>query len=522
MRADAEIEERLRKSLRAQAETFALAFPDGPPDEVGIDAVDDNAAVDAVVRHAREQLGEAMLGDQLGDAVPLRSFRELSVVDSMSPRVRHHRRATVLVVCSVAAVLVALVAYLYPPSPATRGGSGAVVSSPHWKLAGYVQSDWQPNASGPASGLMTCPATQVCYIVDGDPVVDPVDEVNLGYPSHLLVSMDDGATWTEVDPVGVTSFTTALVCPGGNGDDCVAGGLQGKHPVLLASTDGGVTWVGRALPSGEGHLIDLSCTSLSHCVGVMTTNESVFNPGGGQVFTTEDGGTSWSRSSTGGALLQLLACSGTTCIGSGILPPSTPGLAAATINVYSHDSGITWKQAVVPAGFGFLGGSSESVECADTSRCLGIGGVQIAQDAPDKNAVVESSDGGASWQFVQALADYDARAISCASAQDCWIAGGGLLDSGTVSNPITYYAGEAPPVPTTSPWVFATHDGGLTWSKITIPTPHQVPGDTSSSSLAVIGQISCPTVAVCVGLGSGDLATEHTATYTNAPLGQSG
>jgi hypothetical protein len=49
-----------------------------------------------------------------------------------------------------------------------------------------------------------------------------------------------------------------------------------------------------------------------------------------------------------------------------------------------------------------------------------------------------------------------------------------------------------------------------------------VPDGTSVSSLAVIGQISCPTVAVCVGLGSGDLSTEHTATYTNAPLGQSG
>jgi len=522
MRADAEIEERLRKSLRAQAETFTLAFPDGPPDQVSVDTADDDPAVDAVVRHAREQLAEEMVREQLGDAFPLRSIRELSVVDSMSPRVRHHRRATALVVCSVAAVVVALVAYIYVLSPAIRGGSGTAVSSQHWQLAGYVQSDWQPNPSGPASGRMTCPATHVCYIVDGDPVVDPVDEVNLGYPSHLLFSMDDGATWTEVDPVGVTSFTTALVCPSGNGDDCVAGGLQGKHPVLLASTDGGVTWVGRALPSGAGHLFDLSCTTLSHCVGVMTTNESVFNPGGGRVFTTEDGGTSWSPSSTGGALLQLLACSGTTCIGSGISPPSAPGLAAATVNVYSHDSGITWKQAVVPAGFGFLDGSSESMECADASRCLGIGGVQTALAAPDKNAVVESNDGGASWQFVPALADYGAMAISCASAQDCWIAGGGPLDSGTQSNPITYYAGEAPPVPTTSPWVFATYDGGLTWSKITILTPHQVPGGTSLSSLAVIGQISCPTVAVCVGLGSGDLSTEHTATYTNAPLGQSG
>jgi hypothetical protein len=522
MRADAQIEERLRASLRARAETFALAFPDGPPAQVITGAVDDTPTVSALLRRAHEQLGEVTLGDELGEAVVLRSIGGLSVVDSMLPRVRHHRRITALVVCSVAAVVVALVAFVFTPDAANRGGSGTAVSSQHWQLAGYVQSDWQPNPSGPTSGLMTCPAIQVCYIVDGDPVVDPLNEGNFGYPSHLLVSMDDGAMWNEVDPVGVTSFTTALVCPDGNADECVAGGLEGNNPVLLTSMDGGVTWASRALPSGEGHLIDLSCASLSHCVGVMTTNDSVFIPGGGQVFTTDDGGRSWSLSSTGGAVLQLLTCSGTTCIGSGTLPPSTLGLTATTVNLYSHDSGITWKQAVVPAGFGFLKGSSESMECADANLCLGIGGVQIAQGAPDTKAVVESSDGGASWQFVRALADYGAMAISCPSAQDCFIAGGGLLDSGTQSNPITYYAGQAPPMPTTSPRVFATHDGGLTWSKIAIPTPKQVPSGTSLSSLAVIGQISCPTVTVCVGLGSGDLVTKHTATYTNARLGENG
>jgi photosystem II stability/assembly factor-like uncharacterized protein len=475
-----------------------------------------------ILQDAREQLAAAMLREQLGEAVPSRSIGELSVIDSMPPRSRHRRRTTAVAICSVAAVVVALVAYVATPKSAIRGGSVAPASTQHWQLAGYVQADWQPNPSGPTSGLMTCPAAGVCYIVDGDPLATPADEVNVGYPSHLLVSMDDGATWTEVDPVGVTSFTTALVCPHGNGDDCVAGGIQGNDPVLLASADGGVTWTGRALPSGAGHLIDLSCTSLTDCVGVMTTNENVFTPGGGQVFTTEDGGSSWSPSNTGGALLQLLACSGTTCIGSGTLPASTPGLEPATINLYSHDSGITWKQAVVPSGFGFLDSSSESMECADTSRCLGIGGVQSNPREPDANAVVESSDGGATWRSVPTLANYAAMAISCATAQDCWIAGGGRADPGASSSPITYQPGEAAPVPATSPVIFATPDGGQTWSKITVPRPQQVPEGTSVSSLAVIGQISCPTVAVCVGLGSGDLSTEHTATYTNAPVGQVG
>jgi hypothetical protein len=95
---------------------------------------------------------------------------------------------------------------------------------------------------------MTCPAAGVCYIVDGDPVTDPADEANVGYPSHLLTSLDDETAWSEVDPVGVTNFTTALVRPLGNGDDCVAGGMLGTVPMLHVSTDGGVTWVDRELP----------------------------------------------------------------------------------------------------------------------------------------------------------------------------------------------------------------------------------------------------------------------------------
>jgi photosystem II stability/assembly factor-like uncharacterized protein len=469
-----------------------------------------------VVQDAREQLAAAMLRDQLGEPISTRSIRDLSVIDSTSAKARHGRRVMTAAICSIAA-LVALVVYVATPKSAIRGGGVATLSAQHWQLAGFAQSDWQPNPSGPTSGLMTCPVARLCYIVDGDPVVGPAD--GMGHASHLIVSMDDGATWTEEDPVGVTSFTTPLVCPEGNGENCIAGGMQGNDSVLLASVDGGVTWTSRGLPKGAGRLIDLSCTSLTHCVGVMTSNQNVFVPGGGLVFTTEDGGSSWARSNSAGVLLQLLACSGITCVGSGTLPSSAPGQAPAIVTIYSDDSGATWTQAKVPAGFGFLDSSSESVECADATHCLGVGEVQSSPTQPDTNAVVASSDGGATWQLVPALTNYATRSISCATDRDCWIAGGGRPDPVTSSNPITYKTGEAAPAPTTSPVVFATQDAGLTWSKITVPMPKQVPVGTSASSLTAIGQISCPTVTVCVGLGSGDLSTEHTATYTDAPTG---
>jgi hypothetical protein len=74
------------------------------------------------------------------------------------------------------------------------------------------------------------------------------------------------------------------------------------------------------------------------------------------------------------------------------------------------------------------------------------------------------------------------------------------------------------PIPV-SPWIYSSTDGGSTWSKTTLPVPKEVPSGTSGSSLEFIGQLSCPSTLVCVGLGTGDETGLHTATYTNAPVG---
>ena len=450
-----------------------------------------------------------------------------AVVVSMSPKARQHRRTAVLVIASVAAVAIALVVYISVPNAAVRSGGGAVPSG-QWRLAGYFQPNWQQSLTAPNAGALTCPTINLCYLTARTPVTNPIGHgPNPG--NQLFVSRNHGASWTEVNSEGVTDFSTGLVCPDDSATFCMAGGLQGTTPVLLVTTDGGANWEGRSLPVGAGTLIHLTCTSAARCVGVFSTSTNVYSSDG-VAYVTNDGGGSWTPADTDGVLLQILSCTQSTCVGSGFIPGPTPTPHVTIVNLYSNDSGSTWSEATVPLGFGFLDGSTEPLDCSDTSHCFGIGGVETTPGQPVHGAVVESSDGGASWQFVPSLSGIQAFAITCPSEQDCYLVGGGT-QTGTPTNSITLGPGDpqvkvgpgGAPVPVgISPWIYSTANGGSTWSKSTLAVPKEVPSGTSVSSLEIIGQISCPSATVCVGVGTGDETGQHTATYTNAPLGQSG
>ena len=489
------------------------------------------------VDHAMQRLAQARPhnADDHGDVLNSSEENELltwvlsdGAPETVLPKVRSERRATVLVFAAVAAAVLALVVYVSVPGKAVRGGGGAAASAGQWRLAGYFQPNWQESLAGPTAGALTCPTTSVCYITDGNAVSDPVGHVP-GPAIHLFVSTDHGATWTNAKPQGVTSFSSALVCPGGNANDCMAGGLEGTNPMLLVTGDGGASWVGRPLPAGAGELIHLACTSASHCVGVFSTSTDFYSSDGA-VFVTNNGGGSWTPAETGGVLLQILSCADATCVGSGFIPGPTPTSKVTIVDLYSDDAGSTWSESTVPPAFFFLGGGAESLDCSDATHCFGIGGIETIPGQALRGAVVTSRDGGASWHLVPSLSGIQAFAIACPSDNNCYVGGGGS-QSDTASSSITIGAGgrddvqvgtgsgaETVPVPI-SPWIYSSTDGGSTWAKTTLVAPKAVPSGTSLSSLEVIGQLSCPSALICVGLGTGDETGQHTATYTNAPLG---
>ena len=415
-----------------------------------------------------------------------------------------------LAVATLVAVSIALIAV--SPTATKRSPARATATPGQFRFAGYYSvPDFQQTGLGGSAGPLTCPTVGLCYLVNGQPTLNSPGQPQVTL-TNLSESTDDGSTWHAVEATGVSSFTTGIECPDGDGQVCLAGGTEGSASLLLMTTDAGATWSGRPLPD-SGHLSSLVCSSDTQCVGIVTGSQDLFARGG-ITFVTSDGGSSWSQSDTDGAPLQLLACSGTTCLGSGQVPSQVPGASSVSVNLYSHDGGVTWSPMNVPSGFHFLDGSLQSIGCADQALCFGIGGITGTDGHTDTNAVIRSDDGGANWTTITGLNGAYLNAVSCSSVQACWMGGGS--EGGFSVHP---NADGSSTLSSSGPLFYSSTDGGLTWKPTAVVPPTQIPKGAAPDSFVAIGQISCSSGDVCVALGSGDVGANSTATYTNRSSG---
>lgn len=426
-------------------------------------------------------------------------------------------RRPVIALAVAAAVAVPLLFVTGSPAPQTTKNT-SVLTHGKWRLTGYYEPPgWKESGLGGAYGPMTCPSANDCYLVSGQPTLNtPGQPIVTLY--GLSVSHDEGVTWSGLPIQGVSSFTTALQCPGLDGQVCLAGGMRGATPVLLTTKDGGQSWTFTNLPQDAGHLSNLACTSASHCVGVFTASQSIFNMNG-NAEVTDDAGATWSPAITEGALLDTLTCTGTTCISYGTVPSTAPGGPQTYATFYSNDSGASWKMATVPAGF-TLTAYEDQVSCGSRSVCWAIGVITPAGLGAGTGALAESSNGGATWVIEQnRTGPQGGSAISCPTANDCWVGGGGNpSDTGTpgsVEVKVNANGTVSLPEAASRPVVWHTSDGGSTWSLTDITLPPTFPAGTSPSSLLGIGQLTCPTENACVAIGQGDVGSRYTATYSN-------
>ena len=88
-------------------------------------------------------------------------------------------------------------------------------------------------------------------------------------------------SWLRFGQNSLDSNLYAVSCP--SVSRCYAAGANGG---LYRSTDGGISWSGRHLPSNYPFSA-LSCATVTHCVVASSGN------GPGNVATTSDGGGSW-------------------------------------------------------------------------------------------------------------------------------------------------------------------------------------------------------------------------------------
>jgi photosystem II stability/assembly factor-like uncharacterized protein len=422
-----------------------------------------------------------------------------------------------------------------PSGPAPAGGRPGA-----WRLASYLSEplSWRRTNGGPAPGYLSCPAAGTCYLagsVGGGSSSGPGQSFNILYVSH-----DSGLSWTAIRMAGGASFTTALACPAVG--DCLAGGEIAGRAVLLATGDGGLHWSYRALPPGDGVINELGCPAWASCraVASQSPQPGLSGPDYRTWFLrTDDAGSHWSAVSfpTRDTIGALSCPSAADCVavgsaagsfGADLLPP---GVALRTT-----DGGRTWAPGMLPSGMSFFPFSVGSVTCAGTSTCYTLGlhperyhpsgaaSGEICVSGPtspdghgckppayiEVGAAAVSGDGGASWQMLALpprTPEPSLFDISCPTARDCWIAGEQAVPQ-VIPGPGGGYNGS-------SAMILATTDGGASWSKTTFAAGRLADGQQTDSLMAV-GQIACPAVNSCLGIGMAEQGSYHTPVYTNA------
>ena len=380
-----------------------------------------------------------------------------------SPRRGHVATPFVILMAIVTSVTMA-------PAAAFASQSAARPASTH--RAGLAGSSapaagWQLGESGllPIDVLdaISCPTATSCFAagIEGSGL------------SAIATTTNGGTTWTveSLPPAVAQVGLAAIACA--DSTNCVAvgpGGYgQGAAPVIVVTTDGGVTWTSERMPGGVDSLVGVACPSAAVCWAVGSSG-SAFSSGPSVLLQSTDGGATW------GAVPVPAPANGLDAISCGTVTTCTAVGASGSI-VTTADGGATWTAQTPPSDApGFAG-----VACSSAKDCWATGGMTNASYfsigpiavglSSSGGTVVATTDGGTTWTAQQLPADVaSVGGISCADSTHCM----------AVAAAASYV----------SSMLLTTADGGTTW--------------TAAAPLgsAVATSIDCPTVATCVAGGA--------------------
>jgi photosystem II stability/assembly factor-like uncharacterized protein len=274
----------------------------------------------------------------------------------------------------------------------------------------------------------------------------------LGLVSPGLASAQSSG-WTLQLPISSRSLSS-LSCA--SPSNCVAVGSNG----IVATTDGGTTWVDQTVPGGPLDLTGVSCAVATSCVAV----------GSGTILATSDSGKTWAVQAPPAAtdFLSSVSCSSTmncTAVGQ-------DGTTLAAVIITTTNGGTTWTAETAPPGVGYI----HNVSCPTAKSCFAV----------VTHGIIATTNGGTTWVMQSAPATTAPPLdVSCSSAQVCLVVGSGLILATT--NGGTTWVTQTPTsgtpdltsvscasagdcwavgtdVRTAAPAIIATTDGGATWT----------------------------------------------------------
>lgn len=150
---------------------------------------------------------------------------------------------------------------------------------------------------------------------------------------------------------------------------------------MVVSTDDGVTWTAANVPTGTGLLQDAWCASATHCLAVGTTSNTVSDvvPAHGALLVSNDGGHSWFPAAGVQPVDNVF----------GIDCPSAKECVMVGTHWVDHTSvGVGGVAISDDGGVSFTSSSSvytplslTAVACPTTASCVAVGGDTVARIA---------------------------------------------------------------------------------------------------------------------------------------------
>jgi hypothetical protein len=156
---------------------------------------------------------------------------------------------------------------------------------------------------------------------------------------------------------------------------------------IIATTNGGTTWVSQTIPSTVGFLSGIACSDHKRCTAVGQATPT--SDGQAVIIGTVDGGTVWTPEPTPPGILDLTAV---ICRASGrcVAIGST---ASGVVALDSSTTGATWSQeGALPAN---TTGATD-ISCSDEQTCFVTAHAAVDLDHVTGTVAV-SVDGGANW-----------------------------------------------------------------------------------------------------------------------------
>lgn len=344
------------------------------------------------------------------------------------------------------------------PAAAASRFRAPVGSRGRWKLVANVSTLWHATTVNYSGATLTCPSAGTCYVEAELTVGGKVG------PLTLEVTHNGGTDWQNFatpGPIISLSCVDAETCSALSWNSA-------SSTVLLSTTDGGETWSSEPFP-GERSTIGvgaLSCVSRTSCVAVAYDQRGTLS-----AMVTDNDGATWSQHALPSTkppslpaplrgpspfVADDLQCfPGGACVLLGNQSLSAVGFS-------STDGGATWEVASVPTHFD----PGYNFSCSEADACMAVG----TGGGPDRPVVAVSTDGGHTWTETTTPAAGSSREflnwVSCTGGPTCFVTGGG--DNGFVAETANHGA----------------------WQTVTLPT-----------GVLTVGNISCPSAAVCYALG---------------------